>query len=132
MKVYIVTSGEYSSYSIEAVFTDKKQAELYAAVHSDDYIPCYVETWDSDETKIDTSTPLKNRWRAEITKDGRVKSCRVQYQTIANDKDNILDYGPSARVMVTLDKDVNKDAAIKIMLDRLAAHKYRKVIELEE
>lgn len=30
MKIYVVTSGEYSDYSIDAVFTDKAMAEKYA------------------------------------------------------------------------------------------------------
>ena len=30
MKVYVITSGEYSDYGIDAVFTDKALAEEYA------------------------------------------------------------------------------------------------------
>lgn len=45
MTIYVVTSGEYSSYGIDAVFTDKKQAELYCAVHKG----CHVETYKDDE-----------------------------------------------------------------------------------
>ena len=32
-KVFVVTSGEYSSYYIEAVFLDKSKAELYCQCH---------------------------------------------------------------------------------------------------
>lgn len=49
MKIYIVTSGEYSDYGIDAVFTDKKQAELYCAVHK----YCRVETYTADQEKIE-------------------------------------------------------------------------------
>lgn len=34
-KVYVVTSGCYSDYHIEAVFSSKEKAELYVAVHHD-------------------------------------------------------------------------------------------------
>lgn len=34
-KVYVVTSGCYSDYQIEAVFSSKEKAELYVAVHYD-------------------------------------------------------------------------------------------------
>ncbi len=34
-KVYIVTSGEYSDYCIEAVFLDRSSAEKYCAAQSD-------------------------------------------------------------------------------------------------
>ena len=49
MNIYIVTSGEYSDYGIDAVFTDKKQAELYCAVHK----YCRVETHKADQEKIE-------------------------------------------------------------------------------
>lgn len=49
MKIYIVTSGEYSGYGIEAVFTDKKQAELYCAVHK----YCRVEEYDADREHLE-------------------------------------------------------------------------------
>lgn len=35
-KVYIVTSGEYDDYYIEKVFSDRKSAELYCALLSED------------------------------------------------------------------------------------------------
>ena len=35
MKIYVVTSGEYSEYHIDAVFADKKKAELYCAVREE-------------------------------------------------------------------------------------------------
>lgn len=34
--VYIVVSGEYSDYSIEAVFDDLKSAEVYCALHNEE------------------------------------------------------------------------------------------------
>lgn len=33
--IYIVTSGEYSDYSIDAVFQDKNKAEAYCKCHPD-------------------------------------------------------------------------------------------------
>lgn len=51
MKIYIVTSGEYSGYGIDAVFTDKKQAELYCAVHV--HKESHVETYIADQEKIE-------------------------------------------------------------------------------
>ena len=49
MKIYIVADGDYSDYHIEAVFTEKKSAERYAAMHRHSY----VSEWESDETKIE-------------------------------------------------------------------------------
>lgn len=54
MKVYIVTSGEYSDYHIVAVFIDKDLAYRYATVRKlkdrwDDY---NVEIYDTDDIKM--------------------------------------------------------------------------------
>lgn len=53
MKVYIVTDGDYSDYHIEAVFTDKRQAELYSAFHCGN-----VEEWETDKSFFDERTKL--------------------------------------------------------------------------
>ena len=44
-KVYVVTSGEYSDYSIEAVFVDKEVAELYKQLNFVDTDNCRVEEY---------------------------------------------------------------------------------------
>lgn len=131
MKVYIVTTGEYSSYSIEAVFTDEKQAELFCAVHSKDYWIYDYEVWETDETRIDASVPVMNRWFASVRKDGTVAYMR-KYKTIANSGDDIIDYTSCYHIIVTLDESINENQAKKIILDKLAAFKYRRLIEAEE
>ena len=57
MEIYIATSGEYSDYGIEEVFTDKKQAELYCATHG-----CCLEVYEADRTKIETEQKPKYIW----------------------------------------------------------------------
>ena len=49
MTIYVVTSGEYSGYGIEEVFTNKKQAELYCAAHK----YCRVEKYQSDQVHLE-------------------------------------------------------------------------------
>ena len=47
-KVYIVTSGTYSGYSIDGVFLDEDEAESFAKklrMHSSIYDDASVETW---------------------------------------------------------------------------------------
>lgn len=52
MKIYIVTSGCYSDYQIEAVFETKEKAEIYCATKNksryDDYRIEVFETSDDD------------------------------------------------------------------------------------
>lgn len=51
MTIYVVTSGEYSDYGINAVFTSREQAELYCATHNDNSkygYQCEVEEYEAD------------------------------------------------------------------------------------
>lgn len=48
MKVYIVTSGEYSDYFIEGVFTDRDKARVYCALRNHD-IHCLAYSFDDGE-----------------------------------------------------------------------------------
>lgn len=52
--VYIVTSGCYSDYSIDAVFKDKAKAEFYCKCHTD----CEIEEWNLSDG--DTFTPFNH------------------------------------------------------------------------
>lgn len=56
MLVYVVTSGAYSDYGIDQIFTNKKQAELFCAVHNSKNpygYDCHVEEWATDEVKLE-------------------------------------------------------------------------------
>lgn len=56
MKIYVVTSGEYSDYSVEAVFTDRRKAILYCAAQNareGNYEQCDIEEFDSADESID-------------------------------------------------------------------------------
>ena len=47
MKVYIVTSGDYSDYGIDAVFTNKKTAEVFAGKINGE-----VEIWETSPSNL--------------------------------------------------------------------------------
>lgn len=53
MTIYLVTSGEYSEYGVDAVFLDKEKAMLYCAMHnfnrSDN---CAIEEYDTYDDNI--------------------------------------------------------------------------------
>lgn len=53
MKIYIVTSGEYSGYGIDAVFTDEEHAWKYASLDDDRRI----EEYDADTENVDGKLP---------------------------------------------------------------------------
>lgn len=49
MKVYIVTYGDYSDYTISRVFLSKEKAENFARYHSSGYYQYRVEEYDTDD-----------------------------------------------------------------------------------
>lgn len=58
MTIYVVTSGRYSDYHIDAVFTDRKQAELYCAATDSrrgdyDNDSCNIEEYETDGVKLE-------------------------------------------------------------------------------
>lgn len=72
MKVYIVTSGSYSDYHIDRVFTDEQQAKLYCATHANDCEALGIEEWESDEVKLDTSLEIFEKWVARFDFEGHL------------------------------------------------------------
>jgi len=54
-KVYLLTAGDYSDYHVEAVFSEKRGAELFAATKndSDDYCEYRIEEYELDPAKFD-------------------------------------------------------------------------------
>lgn len=127
MKVYIVTSGEYSDYGIEIVFTDRDQAELYCAMHENDYDSPRVEEWDADDVEIDSAKPYMRRWEAKISSSGQVRyiddACTFKEKNTIS-KCRTFHGEWFYTVIATLDKDKTEDEAKKIIFDRLVAWKY--------
>lgn len=72
MTIYIVTSGEYSDYHIDAVFSKLEQAELYCATHEDDLDYPRVEEYAVDEVTLCGSAKLMRRWTADVNSSGAI------------------------------------------------------------
>ena len=63
-KIYIVTSGEYSDYTIERVFSTKEKANEYVQQHGSDYkVEVYVI---DEEEKVKKEEKI---WKVEINID---------------------------------------------------------------
>lgn len=124
MTVYVVTSGEYSDYGICAVFTDKEKAELYCAAHGDKYgDDCYIEEYDTEEVQIESSKPPKRKWRMVFDKYG-VLSRFGTSSTLTFREINMITPGTNKTcVVATLDKDIPREKAEKIICDRFAKWK---------
>lgn len=58
-KIYIITSGDYSEYGIEAVFTDKHEAEKYCAFYNDEVsYEKRIEEYIADKETIETERQI--------------------------------------------------------------------------
>jgi hypothetical protein len=85
MKVYLVTTGEYSSFRVEAVFSTKERAERFAL----------VEAFNREIEEFEVDLPELHKfpiWEIEIAEDGVVTSVgRREHPSVKNytDEDNI-------------------------------------------
>lgn len=114
-KIYIVTSGEYSDYSIDAVFSTKEKAEEYIQQHGTDYA---IEEYDLDE-EVEKKTKL---WKITFDKNGVAKAYTQDYlinETVDTCYVCVLWYG-ERYIHFYVDAD-SMDRAIKIARERYAA-----------
>lgn len=128
-KIYIVTSGEYSDYGINAVFTTKEKAIDYVGQHGTRY---NIEEYNLDE-EVEKKTQL---WCIEFrVEDGKLcKASPTSY-----DRNKVLDtcfifgsFGyreskPYIRFYIDAD---SMDRAVKIASERFAAVKANEYIWL--
>lgn len=49
MKLFVVTSGEYSDYGIDRIFLDEEKAKNYVKYHSRDFGGVRIEEWTTDD-----------------------------------------------------------------------------------
>lgn len=126
-KVYILTSGEYSDYSIEAVTLDKDQAETLERIHTD----WNVEEYDTDDIKI----LEKYRYYVSVRDDG------AEYANIPyfERTDMVLNHPRYCEAHGWLQgwwevyvEAKDAEHAKKIAFDLIAKEKYRKQIDEAE
>ena len=83
MKVYVVTSGSYSDYRIEAIFENKEDAEALANVLSDGN---GVDEWEANKQKV---VPLWSIW---MEKNGDLAEDYVSPSANTGSKEDIYCY----------------------------------------
>lgn len=97
MKVYIVTSGEYSDYGIEQVYSNNEQAELHARLKDgrvEEYELLDVYEPEDDEDKVILERALKGDYpysmKVSINQDGSVSAYVEPYNDCGYDEFNIM------------------------------------------
>lgn len=135
MKVYIITQGEYSDYSIRAVSLDKDDAERKCALlnrnaRCGEY--CEIEEYNTDDMMVETAEEVKKKFEMSVYE----KTGDIIYFSeiclIIGDENKVKRTN-GARcfggiewyidVTATFPKDTTEEQAKKIMLDRVAKFK---------
>lgn len=109
MTIYVATSGSYSDYHIDAVFTDKRQAEVYCAEHD-----CWLEEYESDEVRIETKKTPKKIWHATFNRSGLLGLWDDHMTFLEIEEIRV------GQVRISLEASIDKEKAKKIICDKYA------------
>ena len=132
--IYVVTSGEYSDYRIEKIFSDPSKAHLYSLLDSDRRVEHYV----MDDTDVSTKKSyLKIEYDYKYNRIVSITLCARPFRSrigggwhrnfevslsMGNDRvyKNIMRYGKNSKVI------------FKIVQDKLAEYLYERGMTREE
>lgn len=130
MKVYLITSGKYSDYHVDAVSLNEQEADRICATLNNNRpldMFCEVEEYDTDDIKVITQEEIKTRFRMCVEcKDGEERWFDEMGIVSENFNDiSVKRYGGSDKIEITatLPRETTEDKARKIMLDRIAEFK---------
>jgi hypothetical protein len=118
-KVYIVTSGDYSGYGIDAVFSTREVARQYITLMGGEY----VEEWDLD-AHLDKYSRGLLPWRVIMERDGKSRSSSRESVDLANQNDTRLTHylgvPEGVYTMITYMWAKDEEHAVKIANERRA------------
>lgn len=126
-KIFVVTKGEYSDYSICGVYDDEKLANSHAGLYKE-YPRGTVETYILNEHS-NIADGVKNIYACLIDATGKITSVRgIDYgEGIFNVRANVQSrHGTVGEYRVDVNAD-SKKKAMKIAKDRWAKFMYEKV-----
>ena len=126
MKIYVLTSGEYSDYQIETVKISEDDAERLSAIHGWE-----IEEFDTDEITI----PERLLYTVFATKKGIFDVVEGEHWSMKNVPNNTVVfskrkpfyYGIALCIVKVEAKDMK--SAEKIALDLIAKARYNKEVE---
>ena len=132
-KVYVVTSGSYSDYSIECVFSTREKAEEYLQYHDDEY---RIEEFALDEEFAKN----ESRWEITIDLSSDEVGITKEFHPLGDEYIKTLNcmtlhkipryYKDKSLMFRTWVRTATKDRAIKVARERLVAAKANEVIWL--
>ena len=134
MKVYVITSGEYSDYHIDAVSDRLDEAEKICGFLNSkrQYDFCEIEEFDTDEIKVNSTEDVKQRFDMKVGySSGRIYWFDSPVYALGDMSDikvrrNCRSGELEIDVIAVLPKGTDKETAKKIMLDRVAKFKAKR------
>lgn len=116
MKIYVITSGCYSDYHIDAVTDNKYKAEFLKLKFSDEHDEANIEEYDTDEFQVE-GVPNQLYWRVIVFKKSKpiirpMLSGEVKFM-VCNDHYELCEAVVIAKT---------KEQAIKIVRDKYAQY----------
>lgn len=128
MTIYVVTSGCYSDYCVNALFLSREKAEVYCALHHCD--DQEINEWETEDDTIDCDKPALKKWVGIIQENGEFSISDDGYSIksmfeVKNVKRNYY-VNPHQMIIMTTSKDKTEEQARKIMFDKLIELKYIK------
>ena len=126
MTIYVVTSGAYSDYGIDAVFTNGDKAKEYCAIHNNGevYREYRVEEYESDVELIDGDIRLQHKFVISEYQT-RPSQYETVYQLSPKNRNHVCSFGGKCESVVYLTKD-DPELAFKIGKDMIAKYKAEK------
>lgn len=130
MKVYVITSGEYSDYCIRTVALSREKAEQICAMLNSQKRDCSdaatIEEYDTDELQCDANEDVGLCYEA-VFNYKTLKNIYFDepfYSFARNEiKRGISGHGYEILIAATFPKDMPQEKARKIMKDRVAKWK---------
>lgn len=130
MKVYVITSGEYSDYCIRTVALSREKAEQICAMLNSQKRDCsdaaIIEEYDTDEIQCDANEDVGLCYEAEFNYKtlGNTYWGEPFYSFARNEiKRELLGHGYEIQIVATFPKDMPQEKARKIVKDRVAKWK---------
>ena len=132
-KVFVITSGCYSDYHIEAIFKSREKAEAYCQCHKD----CEIEEYEFNDDKIYTpfnavriQCEYRNWWMTDrpsirfVTRSEEDETYMKESKSYLNVYNNYVSLVIIRRLPKQYDKDVIIDKYTKVCQDIMSEIKY--------
>lgn len=116
MKVYVITSGCYSDYHIDAVTDDKEKAEFLKLKFSDEYDEANIEEYDTDKYQVE-GLPNQLYWKVIV-----FKKSKPIIRPMLSGEVKFLVYNDNHELCEAVVIAKTKEQALKIVRDKYAQY----------